>query len=135
MQRPMIGITLDSQEEGSYSRFPWYAIRRNYGEAVTAAGGAPIMLPHEPDLVGAYLDRISGLVVTGGAFDVDPALFGETARHPSVTLKPRRTEFERAFRRTRNHARSASRSSFSPTGVRKLASAFLRAMRSGAASR
>lgn len=96
MQRPMIGITLDSQEEGSYSRFPWYAIRRNYGEAVTAAGGAPIMLPHEPDLVGAYLDRISGLVVTGGAFDVDPALFGEAARHPSVTLKPRRTEFERA---------------------------------------
>ena len=34
------------------------------------------MLPHELDRVDEYLDLISGLVVTGGAFDVDPALFG-----------------------------------------------------------
>ena len=43
-----------------------------------------------------YLDRIDGLVVTGGGFDVDPALFGAATRHPSVTTKDRRTAFELA---------------------------------------
>ena len=94
MQRPVIGITLDSEEPGGYSKFPWYAVRRNYASAVVRAGGLPIMLPHELDAVDAYLDEIAGLIVTGGAFDVDPALFGAEARHPSVTLKENRTDFE-----------------------------------------
>jgi putative glutamine amidotransferase len=34
--------------------------------------------------------------VTGGAFDVDPALWGGGAPHPKVTLKPGRTDFELA---------------------------------------
>lgn len=94
MTRPLIGITLDSEEAGGYSKFPWYAIRENYPAAVANAGGLPVMLPHELDRVEEYLDLISGLVVTGGAFDVDPALFGADARHPSVTVKTARTDFE-----------------------------------------
>lgn len=94
MTRPLIGITLDSEEAGGYSKFPWYAIRENYSSAVAKAGGLPVMLPHEVDRVDEYLDLISGLVVTGGAFDVDPALFGADSRHPSVTLKAARTDFE-----------------------------------------
>jgi len=95
--RPLIGITLDSEEPGSYSKFPWYAVRENYSSATAAGGGLPIMLPHEMDCVNEYLDLISGLVVTGGAFDVDPALFGADARHPSVTVKEARTDFEWAI--------------------------------------
>lgn len=94
---PVIGITLDSEEPGGYSKFPWYALRQNYCGAVARAGGLPLPLPHEPDLADAYLDRIQGLIVTGGAFDVDPALFGATARHATVTLKARRTGFELAM--------------------------------------
>lgn len=94
MTRPLIGITLDSEEPGSYSKFPWYAIRENYASAVANAGGLPVMLPHQLDRVGEYLDLISGLVVTGGAFDVDPTLFGAEERHPSVTIKAHRTDFE-----------------------------------------
>ena len=30
-----------------------------------------------PALAEEYLDRLDGLIVTGGAFDVDPALYGE----------------------------------------------------------
>ena len=97
MTHPLIGITLDSEEPGGYSKLPWYALRKNYGEAVAAAGGLPLMLPHEPELAGAYLDRLDGLIVTGGAFDVDPALFGATTRHATVTLKERRTAFELAI--------------------------------------
>ncbi len=75
---------------------PWYALRQNYAEAVDAAGGLPVMLPHEPDRAVDYLDRLAGLVVTGGAFDIDPALWGASTRHASVTTKDRRTAFELA---------------------------------------
>lgn len=78
---------------------PWYALRENYCAAVLAAGGLPMLLPHEPDQAGDYLERIDGLVVTGGAFDVDPALFGAGARHATVRTKDRRTAFELAVTR------------------------------------
>ncbi len=96
MSLPVIGITVDSEPPGGYSKFPWYALRENYASAVTRAGGLPLLLPNEPVHVQHFLDRIDALVVTGGAFDVDPALFGAPLRHPSVNLKPGRTEFEAA---------------------------------------
>ena len=97
MAQPVIGLTLDSEPPGGYSKtHPWYALRENYATAVTRAGGLPILLPHEPEQADAYLALIDGLVVTGGAFDVDPALFGATTRHASVTTKDRRTAFELA---------------------------------------
>jgi putative glutamine amidotransferase len=97
MAQPVIGLTLDSEPPGGYSKtHPWYALRENYCTAVVAAGGLPILLPHEPAQVGAYLGLISGLIVTGGAFDVDPALLGAASRHQSVTTKDRRTQFELA---------------------------------------
>jgi len=94
MSQPVIGVTLDSEEPGGYSKLPWYALRQNYCEAVVRAGGLPILLPHEPEQAEAYLERIDGLVVTGGAFDVDPALFGAATRHATVKLKTKRTAFE-----------------------------------------
>lgn len=97
MSTPVIGITLDSEEPGGYSKLPWYALRQNYSESVARAGGLPVMLPHEPELAEHYLDLIDGLVVTGGAFDVDPALFGAATRHDTVKLKARRTAFELAI--------------------------------------
>jgi len=99
MKRPVIGITLDSEAPGGYSNLPWYALRENYADAVTAAGGLPLPLPHEPDQAGDYLELIDGLVITGGAFDVDPVLFGAGERHPTVITKDRRTAFELAVTR------------------------------------
>ncbi len=96
-RRPVIGITLDSEETGGYAKLPWYALRKNYSEAVVRAGGLPVHLGHEPELAADILDLVDGLVVTGGAFDVDPALFGAADRHPSVILKTRRTAFELAI--------------------------------------
>ncbi|WP_374449763.1 gamma-glutamyl-gamma-aminobutyrate hydrolase family protein [Stella sp.] len=98
-RRPTIGITLDSESPGGYSKMPWYALRENYCAAVAAAGGLPMLLPHEPDQASDYLDRIQGLVITGGAFDVDPALFGADTRHATVKTKDRRTAFELAVTR------------------------------------
>jgi putative glutamine amidotransferase len=91
---PLIGITADAEKPGGYSKFPWYALRRNYCAAVTAAGGVPVVLPHEMSLIDTYCTMIDGLLVSGGAFDVDPALFGATSRHATVALKEGRTDFE-----------------------------------------
>ena len=96
-KRPLIGVTLDAEQPGGYSAYPWYAMRQNYAEAIIAAGGLPMALPHDPALAAAYLDRIDALVVTGGAFDVDPALYGEADRHATVTLKETRTAAEFAL--------------------------------------
>ena len=92
--RPIVGITLDSEQPGGYSKFPWYAVRENYCGAIAQAGGLPVPLPHEPDIAESYLDTIDALVITGGAFDVDPSLFGDTTRHETVITKDRRTDFE-----------------------------------------
>ena len=94
MARPLIGVTLDAEKPGGYSKFPWYALRQNYLDAIDAAGGLAVALPHEPDRVGDYLERIDALVVTGGAFDVDPSYYGGGEKHATVITKDRRTAFE-----------------------------------------
>jgi putative glutamine amidotransferase len=99
MPRPIIGITLDSEPAGGWSKMPWYALRQNYCDAVARAGGLPVPLPHEPELAGEYLARLDGLLITGGAFDVDPSLFGAATRHATVKTKDRRTAFEYAVTR------------------------------------
>ena len=97
--RPVIGVTLDAEQPGGYSKYPWYALRANYMEALAAAGGLPVALAHLPALAADWLGRIDALVVTGGAFDVDPSLYGAGDRHATVTLKQGRTAAELALLR------------------------------------
>lgn len=99
-RRPLIGLTLDSEPAGGWSKLPWYALRQNYFSAVIEAGGLPVALPHAPELARDYLETLDGLLVTGGAFDVDPALWGGGEPHPKVVLKPGRTDFELAATRS-----------------------------------
>ena len=96
---PRIGLTLDAEPPGGYSRLPWYAIRENYCAAIVRAGGLPIALPHEVELADAYLELLDGLIVTGGAFDLDPSLYGASERHATIRTKDRRTAFELAITR------------------------------------
>lgn len=98
-KRPVIGLTLDAEAAGGYSKFPWYALRQNYCSSIAAAGGLPVALPHETELAAEMVAELDGLIVTGGAFDVDPTLFGDKSRHDSVTVKPGRTDFEIAITR------------------------------------
>ena len=93
-KKPLIGITLDSENGGGYSVMPWYAIRQNYCDSIAAAGGIPFPLPHQIQFITEYADTIDGLVLTGGNFDVPPHLFGEKTPHETVKTKPSRTVFE-----------------------------------------
>ncbi|MGI9508918.1 MAG: gamma-glutamyl-gamma-aminobutyrate hydrolase family protein [Geminicoccaceae bacterium] len=87
---------MDAEPPGGFSNLPWYAIRENYCAAISRAGGLPIALPHEVELADDYVALLDGLVVTGGAFDVDPGLYGAADRHDTVVTKDRRTAFELA---------------------------------------
>jgi len=98
-RKPLIGVTLDAEPAGGWSKSPWYALRENYSSAIAGAGGLPVALPHHAALAADYLDRLDGLVITGGAFDVDPALYGASAVHGSVVLKAERTVAELALLR------------------------------------
>jgi putative glutamine amidotransferase len=88
--RPRIGLTLDVERPGAR-----YALKVGYVEAVLGAGGLPILLPHAVDVAAAYLSLLDGLVLTGGAFDVPPELYGEARRDVCGALEPERTAFER----------------------------------------
>ena len=90
MSRPRIGLTLDADTDRGR-----YELRATYVDAVLAAGGLPILLPHLAEAAGAYLALLDGLVVTGGAFDVPPELYGEARRPVCGALKPERTAFEK----------------------------------------
>ena len=99
---PMIGVTLDREDggAGTYSRFPWYALRQNYADCVAEAGGMPLAVPYRLDMVEEYAERLDGLLVTGGNFDVPPAMFGDGEVSAAVTtLKEERTAFELALTR------------------------------------
>src|SRR5690606_29279850 len=97
--RPLIGITMDSEEPGGYSKRPWYAIRQDYAEAIAAAGGLAVLLPHAVEEAARYVEGLDGVVISGGNFDVDPALFGAASRHETVRTKDRRTAFEASLTR------------------------------------
>lgn len=64
-KKPIIGITIDSQNSGGYSSSPWYAIRQNYSEVISAAGGVPIIIPYDFDAINQYVDLLDGLLITG----------------------------------------------------------------------
>lgn len=95
-RKPVIGITMDYEEVQSYSKYPWYALRDNYCGAVAETGGIPLPLPHEVALAEDYLALIDGLIITGGAFDVPPDMYGDTTTHETTSTKPRRSAFEAA---------------------------------------
>jgi putative glutamine amidotransferase len=88
--RPRIGISLDTDE--TLAR---YELKRTYVEAVLGAGGLPILVPFvAPAEADEYLALLDGLVLSGGGFDVPPALYGEQLRSTCGPLVPERTDTE-----------------------------------------
>ena len=97
--RPIIGLTPDIETRGEQDAEAAYVIRRNYADAIRAAGGVPIILPYDAALAPAYVRLIDGIVVTGGMFDIDPRRYGAEPRG-IVSTKEERTTFEQALLRS-----------------------------------
>ncbi|MBM4112335.1 MAG: gamma-glutamyl-gamma-aminobutyrate hydrolase family protein [Phycisphaerae bacterium] len=90
--RPIIGITANMDEDSDGAR---YVLRRNYAAMVVDAGGAPIILPHEPTLAALSLRCCDGVILSGGA-DIDVREFGRDLHPCAVPMHPcrQRGEFE-----------------------------------------
>lgn len=87
-ERPLIGITGNFGERGSELAEGYYA-------SVEAAGGVPLVIPPglSPEALCALLDRIDGVLLSGGA-DVNPLFVGEEPIPQLGGINPRRDAME-----------------------------------------
>ena len=86
--RPLIGITLDWLESGSFSKRPHYVLRQAYFDAVYACGGLPIALPLQTEGHDVYLDLVQAVVIPGGDYPSPAWWYGKqdtTEPHPRAT--------------------------------------------------
>ena len=103
--KPIIGIILDHStkktNKGGYANFPWYALRVHYSKAVVQAGGIPIFLPYEQELIQDYLKTCKGLIFPGGDTDIPPSLYREKVSVKKINLDESnpRIDFEFKFLR------------------------------------
>ena len=97
---PLIGITADTS--GASNRFSdrlkdsTLFLPERYLAAVERAGAIPIVLPanRTKSAIGRLLGMLSGLVLSGGDFDIHPRHYGERPIKELGEIKAARTEFE-----------------------------------------
>jgi putative glutamine amidotransferase len=99
-QPPLIGITADLSEvpvkrAGSAQESNLFLPQR-YCRAIQIAGGIPLILPPVPSRLGldAILERLDGVLISGGNFDIHPNYYGEKPLRALGAIKQERTEFE-----------------------------------------
>jgi putative glutamine amidotransferase len=99
-RRPLIGITADIEyREGNPGR-DWYFLDAQNIPALVAAGALPVMLPHDETLIDDWLDRIDGVLISGGGFQFPTEqLIDFAAIHELPPEKVARTRFELALAR------------------------------------
>lgn len=92
---PIIGITPSMiKDQGSSGPTRRWAVSESYINAVSAAGGVPIVLAPTDGDVTPLLDIVDGLLFSGGA-DIDPAIYGDAEVHPATyDINPLRDAFE-----------------------------------------
>lgn len=92
--KPLIGITANFSAEDS----PVTSLRMNYVDAVTTAGGVPIILPsvEDPEVIRRQVETCDGFIFTGGP-DINPVRYGKE-QHPTISfLSERREDFDFAL--------------------------------------
>jgi anthranilate synthase component 2/putative glutamine amidotransferase len=94
--RPLIGITTyREQARWGFWDVPAVLLPAAYADAVSEAGGDPVLLPTAavtPDVV----PRLDALIVAGGA-DIDPARYGSEPGPHTVNTRPDRDASEVAL--------------------------------------
>lgn len=91
----VIGLSSRSVDlDGPFGTLPTDTVSRSHTAALRAAHGVPLVLPTDSaDEVGAMLERVDGLILTGGG-DVDPSTYGREPQ-PSISgLDTDRDRFE-----------------------------------------
>jgi putative glutamine amidotransferase len=78
MHAPVIGITTETNEQSEY------VLPVEYVDAIRRAGGIPLLLPPGEPYLDILLERLDGLVLSGGG-DIDPSHYGSPG-HPAVYM-------------------------------------------------
>jgi putative glutamine amidotransferase len=100
--RPTIGVTAATENVsyGVWSEVPAFMSPASYVRAVQRAGGRPVLLlpdPEDAENPAGVLDMIDALIVTGGAGDVDPALYGQEPHSETGPVQEERDAYELAL--------------------------------------
>ena len=104
MSRPNVGITAATERVsyGVWEEVSAFISPASYVRAVQRAGGRPVLLlpdPEDAENPNGVLDLIDALILTGGAGDVNPELYGEE-RHPETgPVQEERDAYELALAR------------------------------------
>jgi putative glutamine amidotransferase len=102
--RPLIGVTTSELRASALATtrrhgeppHPEMALGMTYMRTLDAAGAMPVVLPPVGD-AHAYLDRLDGIVLSGGP-DLDPAAYGAQERHAELgPTEPSLDAFELAL--------------------------------------
>ncbi len=88
MTKPLIGVT--SYQRNEEDRF---TLPANYLDVVERAGGIPVIIAPTEDNIASQLDRLDGVVLTGGA-DVDPGEYGGERKEAVYGVNPERDRYE-----------------------------------------
>ena len=96
--KPVIGITSRQPViKTSGGDLHAHVVNKVYTDAVIRSGGTPITLPPvAPEDAPHILDRIDGLVLSGGG-DVEPSFYGGKLHDDMYAIDPRRDAFEFAL--------------------------------------
>lgn len=83
---PVIGISTNflTVEKGKFLGMERIYVNKDYVEAVTRAGGLPLLLPPVEDrkMIQQYVQLCNGFILSGGG-DINPLLFGQFP-HPKL---------------------------------------------------
>jgi putative glutamine amidotransferase len=100
--RPNIGVTAatESVSYGVWEGIPAVISPARYVQAVQRAGGRAVVLPpdgEDAEDPGGILELLDALVVTGGAGDLDPALYGDEPHPETGPVQEERDAYELAL--------------------------------------
>jgi putative glutamine amidotransferase len=91
---PVVGITCSTLVLSGMRGVPRFALVHAYVDCVIRAGGLPLLLPNAPpETALPYLDRLDGLVLSGG-LDVDPVHYGQEPKPTLGKIDGMRDAFE-----------------------------------------
>lgn len=100
LKTPLIGITPDVRTTRSgpsgNKGDPMIFLEGRYARAIVEAGGIPMVLPVTSSLrtILETMERLDGILVTGGNFDIHPRIYGEESLEALGEVKEERTQFE-----------------------------------------
>ena len=100
--RPTVGITAatESVSYGVWKEMPAFISPAGYVRAVQRAGGRPLLLPPDPadaENPDDLLDLLDALILTGGAGDLDPDLYGQEPHPETGPVQRERDAYELAL--------------------------------------